>query len=400
MPTNRQVPASESSEGAEEEDDDGSENEEVSNEEDSSEDSGHVAVKVNHSRLQQSSRNTNGGKISVTASTFGSSTEDGEEADSSSDSDQGSPPQTQAFASAEEDKITPPINRVRAVADDEDDGSEFISSSDETANPGRSPSRNYTDAPSKQRDSKPRGSHVQSADSSPGRKRSAASLALVSEKKRRTDGGVGSEGDEKKKDNFRRIWSSEDELALLRGILDYKESHRVIPSSLQQVESLLNSVKGSLSISASLNQMIDKIRRMKQKYMKAVKRIETAKNPNIPNAHDAAVFHLSRNIWGSRKEESAALNTNIKPKKIKNFKWENEKGSHFSEDYPSLNEFVKSEHENMASILSVNHIPMAKAKEFNGKAKVLEMTQFQIHQRKHTLIGAALELINNALAEC
>ncbi|KAG0491544.1 hypothetical protein HPP92_004942 [Vanilla planifolia] len=107
MPTNRQVPASESSEGAEEEDDDGSENEEVSNEEDSSEDSGHVAVKVNHSRLQQSSRNTNGGKISVTASTFGSSTEDGEEADSSSDSDQGSPPQTQAFASAEEDKITP-----------------------------------------------------------------------------------------------------------------------------------------------------------------------------------------------------------------------------------------------------------------------------------------------------
>lgn len=221
-------------------------------------------------------------------------------------------------------------------------------------------------------------------------KRSITPRAQISKKQRRAADKCG-----RKKDLFIRIWSKEDELALLQGILDYKKHHNVVPFTKAQTGTLLESVKGSLSIHASLNQITEKVRRMKRRYNATSERLIRAKNPNISDVHKAAVFDLSKKVW----ESLDIYENKIDLGKLKNISKEKVNAQHFAEDYPYLHRHVEGEHSNNA-LLMESYICATSAEELNRKCNKLEMIEIDLKLKKMELLPSALKLIKDALAKC
>ncbi|KAL0927357.1 hypothetical protein M5K25_001521 [Dendrobium thyrsiflorum] len=386
--------------GEKEEDEENSENEEESTDEESSEDSGAAAVKANPLPLPTDSRNADGKQGFNTSPPSDTESEDGEEVDSSSESEQQPlPPPPQEAANAEGKQAATPIPGSDSASEDE---SESSSDSDAVAPSFRVSSRNTADPSLKPLSSKPMGSPVQPADKSPiSRKRSTTTPAQISEKKRKTADIVGAEAVQEKKEFTRKIWSKADELALLQCILDYNEHHHGTSTQVP-VESLLKSVNDSLSSSITLSQMNHKIRRLKQKYNATVKKVKDVNNPNISNANDAAAFDLSRKIWGPRKDEPVFPENNLKPQKAKKvkeiIKEDKGKANHLAVEYPFLRWHAKNDHADIASVVQ-SHIPTAEAEHLEGSCKKLEITEIQLHMKKMKLLSSSLKLIEDALAK-
>lgn len=228
-------------------------------------------------------------------------------------------------------------------------------------------------------------------------KQSAASSAKISKKKRTA--GIVRVGGSQEKELFRRIWSNEDELVLLQSILEYKERHHVIPYTLVHTESLLKYVKDSLSISVSVNQLNDKVRRMKKRYKTTTSRQMLTKKSKISDPHNATVFDLSKKIWDSFNEESIFFADKIKlEKKEENLNKRKGGSKHFAGEHPSLYWFLRSEHADNALVLQ-NHIPIPNAKQFDEKCKKLEMMDIQLNMQKIEFLSSAVKLIKDALPE-
>ncbi|PKU61086.1 Mediator-associated protein 1 [Dendrobium catenatum] len=245
---------------------------------------------------------------------------------------------------------------------------------------------------------KPVDSSVQPAEKEPNSgKQSAASATQISKKKRTAD-IVGVVGDQEK-EHFRRIWSNEDELALLQGIMEYKEQHRIIPYTHTHAESLLKSVKDLLSISVSVNQINNKVRRLKRRYINTSIRQNLAKKSKFSDPHNAAAFDLSKKIWDSLKEESIFLEKKIMLEKKENFNKKKVGLKHIEEEYPSLNWHLRNEHANNALLLQKN-MPIANAKKWEERCKKLEMIDFELNMQKIEFLSAAVKLIKDALAKC
>lgn len=230
-------------------------------------------------------------------------------------------------------------------------------------------------------------------------KQFAASPAQISKKKKKTSGRVGAKGGQEK-ELFKRIWSNEDELVLLHGVLEYKERHHFIPYSHVHAESLLKSVKDSLSISVSVNQINDKVRRMKRRYNNTTMRQNLAKKSKFSYPHNAVVFDLSKKIWNSFKGESIFPKNKITlEKKEEDINMKKGELKHFSEEYPSLYWLLKSEHVNDALVLQ-NHIPITNAKKLEEKCKELEMRDTELNMQKIEFLSSAVKLIKDTLAKC
>lgn len=224
-------------------------------------------------------------------------------------------------------------------------------------------------------------------------KQTAIFPAKISQKKRTA--GIVRAGRGRKKELFMRIWSIEDELALLQGIMEYKERHHVIPYTHVHTNSLLNSVKDSLSISVSEKQLNDKVRRMKKRYYNTTTRQIYAKKSKFSDPHNAAVFNLSKKIWDSHKEEPIFFADKITQDK-KNITKKKTDSDHFEREYPSLYWLLRNEHANNALALQ-NLIPIADVKQLEEKCKKLEMKDIQLNMQKIEFLSSAVNLIKDAL---
>ena len=87
---------------------------------------------------------------------------------------------------------------------------------------------------------------------------------------------------------FQRIWSEEDEIALLQGIMDYKETSGLDPSNGER-KALYDLLKPHISASVTSVQFFQKIRALKKKFKK------DKNKGSKPNNHK--LFHLSKLIW-------------------------------------------------------------------------------------------------------
>lgn len=97
-----------------------------------------------------------------------------------------------------------------------------------------------------------------------------------------------SEGDDSKKVLFQRVWSKDDEIAILKGMIDFTAKTGAGPA-VANMNEFHDFIKKSLQIGASKTQLSDKVRRLKKKI-----------NPTKP--HEMAAFQLSKRIWGWRAE--------------------------------------------------------------------------------------------------
>ncbi|XP_042485964.1 STOREKEEPER protein-like [Macadamia integrifolia] len=128
-------------------------------------------------------------------------------------------------------------------------------------------------------------------------------------------------GEDRKKQMFQRVWTEDDELAILKGMLDYYSKKGTVPSADMNV--FHEYIKKSFHVEFSRNQLADKIRRLRKKYQNNVGR---GKNPIFSKPHEQKAFELSKKIWGDSAANDIVSdqtvcngnlgNTSRKPKKV------------------------------------------------------------------------------------
>lgn len=109
----------------------------------------------------------------------------------------------------------------------------------------------------------------------------------------------------KKPSSFQRLWSEEDEVSLLQGMIDFKADSGKSP--YEDMDRFYELASKSISFEASKIQFVDKIRSLKRKYMGKAKHGAES----LTKAHDIDCLKLATCIWG------LALDSNSSAKKKK-----------------------------------------------------------------------------------
>ncbi|EXC23160.1 hypothetical protein L484_018291 [Morus notabilis] len=120
---------------------------------------------------------------------------------------------------------------------------------------------------------------------------SAAASASVT-----ASNGGGDEEDSKKSSGFARVWSEDDEIAVLKGMTDYKAKKGADPYA--DMGAFHDFIKKSLNADVSKSQLVDKIRRLKKKYLNNAAKGENDEDPVFSKPHELLSFKLSKKIWG------------------------------------------------------------------------------------------------------
>ncbi|XP_061370085.1 STOREKEEPER protein-like [Gastrolobium bilobum] len=103
-------------------------------------------------------------------------------------------------------------------------------------------------------------------------------------------------GDDPKK-LFQRIWSEEDEIAILKGMVEFASKTGMDP--IKQVNDFHDFVKKSLHVDASVNQLKEKIRRLKKKFETNAGKGKNGEGPKFSKAHEQKSFELSKKVWAN-----------------------------------------------------------------------------------------------------
>ncbi|KAF8047890.1 hypothetical protein N665_2777s0002 [Sinapis alba] len=116
--------------------------------------------------------------------------------------------------------------------------------------------------------------------------------------------------DSKKPAAFQRLWTEEDEIAVLQGMIDFKEETGKSPYDDTNV--YYDYIKKSISFEVSKNQFMDKIRSLRKKYIGKEK-------PSFTKPHDQKSYRLCQYIWGpdGMGLESAVKSNGVSKKKTK-----------------------------------------------------------------------------------
>ncbi|CAH8372131.1 unnamed protein product [Eruca vesicaria subsp. sativa] len=126
-------------------------------------------------------------------------------------------------------------------------------------------------------------------------------------KKKVKSGGSG--GEETKKTYFQRVWSEEDEINALQGLIDYKNDTGASP--YDDTNAFYGFVKKSISFDVSKTQFMKKLRGLKKK---CENNLGKEKELAFSKPHDRKAFDLSKFVWGA---DGVGLDSAVKSKKKK-----------------------------------------------------------------------------------
>lgn len=116
------------------------------------------------------------------------------------------------------------------------------------------------------------------------------------EKKKRKRGPQPPSSPSEKSNSFATIWSEEDEIKILQGVIADKQSGPTPPKySSNSTESFLAMVGPSLSFNATGPQLQSKIRHLRERYAHA-----PAARKSKAKGHKKALYDLCDKIWSSR----------------------------------------------------------------------------------------------------
>ncbi|KAF8029980.1 hypothetical protein BT93_E2413 [Corymbia citriodora subsp. variegata] len=113
------------------------------------------------------------------------------------------------------------------------------------------------------------------------------------------NGSAQKPGEESKKPMFQRIWGDGDELALLQGMIDFREKRGMDPFA--NANAFHHYVKKSLGQEFSDSQLANKIRVLKKKYSNNEGKGKDGEDRAFSKPHEQKVFELSKKIWGASK---------------------------------------------------------------------------------------------------
>lgn len=112
----------------------------------------------------------------------------------------------------------------------------------------------------------------------------------VDDKKAKKGAGPGTGGSQ-------RIWSDEDEIVILNGMIEFQNEKG--KNSSADTGDFYGFVKESLCFNASNNQFANKIRMLKKKYFTDVEKNESGKYETFSKPHDLECVELAKKIWGA-----------------------------------------------------------------------------------------------------
>ncbi|KAG6717758.1 hypothetical protein I3842_04G116700 [Carya illinoinensis] len=118
-------------------------------------------------------------------------------------------------------------------------------------------------------------------------------------KKRKVSSSSATNGDDedskKPPGTLQRLWSEEDELAVLKGMIEYESKKG--SDSYADMGALHEFLKRKLHVEVSKAQLMEKIRRMKKKYRTNFEK--GGEDMVFSKPHEHKAFELSKKIWGN-----------------------------------------------------------------------------------------------------
>lgn len=222
----------------------------------------------------------------------------------------------------------------------------------------------------------------------------------------------GAEVDDKKASYFTRVFTDKDEIVLLEGMIEYKEKEGVDPT--MNIGAFHESVEDLLSCSVAKNQIVNKIRGLKKKFMKNVKKGRNGEDPVFSKPHDYKSFELSKKIWESEANGDSKVKSNSKKDgnvgsktRKKESDFEEEVMDRTEEDcwslYPRLCEALEKEaKKNVTGPISpkkymkkvVSGLKREKARELEQDWEGFIVLEHQVYVKRTELVSKQAELIS------
>nr|KYP48461.1 hypothetical protein KK1_029836 [Cajanus cajan] len=122
----------------------------------------------------------------------------------------------------------------------------------------------------------------------------ATATAAASDDEMEEDGKKS--GDQAKKS---RLWSEEDELAILKGMVDFTSKTGQDPLKFTNASAFHDFMKKLLHVEVTSNQLKEKVRRLKKKFETTAGKGKNGEAPTFSKPHDQKAFELSKKVWGS-----------------------------------------------------------------------------------------------------
>ncbi|KAL1206028.1 GLABROUS1 enhancer-binding protein-like 2 [Cardamine amara subsp. amara] len=100
-----------------------------------------------------------------------------------------------------------------------------------------------------------------------------------------------------------RIWNEEDELAILKGLVDYRA--KIGLETKIDWDEFYCFVGGSIVAKVSKKQVLSKIRKLKTKFLVHMEKINEGNDPHFTKSSDSEAFGFSMMIWGKNEAQCA-----------------------------------------------------------------------------------------------
>ncbi|XP_020552877.1 GLABROUS1 enhancer-binding protein-like [Sesamum indicum] len=103
--------------------------------------------------------------------------------------------------------------------------------------------------------------------------------------------------DDSKKLLFQRLWSEDDEIVILQGMIDYVIKKKFDP--VADLSAFHDFIKKNLHVDVTRTQLQDKIRRLRKKYENNKCKEKEGKDRTFSKPHEQKAYELSKKIWGN-----------------------------------------------------------------------------------------------------
>ncbi|KAG7579774.1 GLABROUS1 enhancer-binding protein family [Arabidopsis thaliana x Arabidopsis arenosa] len=311
-----------------------------------------------------------------------------------------------------------------ASSSDDDDEVEISSEEDEeqisnSEDPATIPSTKTLKSPSAAAPSPDSGSETDSDSDKPHvftKKKEATDLKSV--KKRASEGTTSKDknvkkakkvlgDDDNKKPRFQRLWTDEDEISLLQGMIDFKAETGTSP--YDDMNKFFDIAKESISFDVSKNQFGDKIRGLKKKYF------GKRKKKSVESDHDKKCLELAKSIWGldgigvvgspvksKKKKDESVVKANGKEKNLESLVEEDKEVGILGGDSESSNWFDKSFLVRVVASLGVDEcivkwkwskVSVETKKKIEEKMKLVEAKEFELLSQKVDILKEVTSVI-------
>ncbi|KAL1553480.1 putative transcription factor [Salvia divinorum] len=224
-----------------------------------------------------------------------------EEEESDADLDPTPPPPQKKPQPQMPAKPSPPL-QATSSSEEEDSGSETESESDAPNSNVRplaaKPVEETPISSSRKARSKPASDPVSPVKSTAAKRAAEDSDAKDAKKLKKAPPEP--ETAEKKSTLFQRLWSEDDEIVLLEGLIEYQTKYKVDP--VAHLDQFHDFIKKSVHVDVTRTQLQDKIRRLKRKYGNIKSKEKNGKERTFSKCHEQMAYDLSKVIWGNEEK--------------------------------------------------------------------------------------------------